>query len=196
MKNETRLNSWTSANIRKLLCQKNINESLFCHSSDTIPLVLYNELCRIMNTDSMIDNVQFIEVRFHAQISNGVEILWSLIHEVRHYRKCPDKMRCKQFPRYLWNVETMPRNLRLSRYFKLLNVKDCPVKLLSYAYIQWVWCSPRCKQSNVGQLSRDRLVQGCFYLAHNTITMLFLPAGVSKDTPSPSAPIYCKIKKL
>lgn len=27
-----------------------------------------------MNTDSMIDNVQFIEVRFHAQISNGVEI--------------------------------------------------------------------------------------------------------------------------
>lgn len=74
VKNETRLNSWTCANIRKLLCQKNINESLFCHSSDTIPLVLYNELCRIMNTDSMIDNVQFIEVRFHAQISNGVEI--------------------------------------------------------------------------------------------------------------------------
>lgn len=106
--------------------------------------------------------------RYQMGLKYMLAYLRSLIHEVRHYRKCPDKMRCKQFPRYLWNVETMPRNLRLSRYFKLLNVKDCPVKLLSYAYIQWVWCSPRCKQSNVGQLSRDRLVQGCFYLANTT----------------------------
>lgn len=150
-------------------CQKNINESLFCHSSDTIPLVLYNEPCRIMNTDLMM--IMYNSSKSVSRHRNQMGLkymfayLWSLKHEVRHYRKRPNKMRCKQFPRYLWNVETMPRNLRLTVGI-LLNVRDCAVKLLSYTYTQWIWCSPPCKQSNVGHLSRDRLVQGCFYLAN------------------------------
>lgn len=118
VKSETRLNSWTCANFRKLLCQKNINESLFCHSSDTIPLALYNELCRIMNTDLMMIMYNSSKSVSRHRNQMGLQYmfayLWSLKHEVRHYRKRPNKMRCKQFPRYLWNVETMPRNLRLT----------------------------------------------------------------------------------
>lgn len=63
-----------------------------------------------------------------------------------------------------WN--NAKKSTPYSWYFKLLNVRDCAVKLLSYTYTQWIWCSPPCKQSNVGHLSRDRLVQGCFYLAN------------------------------
>lgn len=40
--------------LQEITVSENINESLFCHSSDTIPLVLYNEPCRIMNTDLMM----------------------------------------------------------------------------------------------------------------------------------------------
>lgn len=105
VKSETRLNSWTCANFRKLLCQKNINESLFCHSSDTIPLVLYNEPCRIMNIDLMM--IMYNSSKSVSRHRNQMGLkymfayLWSLKHEVRHYRKRPNKMRCKQFPRYL-----------------------------------------------------------------------------------------------
>lgn len=90
------------------LCQLQeitVNESLFCHSSDTIPLVLYNELCRIMNTDLMM--IMYNSSKSVSRHRNQMGLkymfayLWSLKHEVRHYRKRPNKMRCKQFPRYL-----------------------------------------------------------------------------------------------
>lgn len=84
----------------------------------------------------------------------------------------------------------MPRNLRLTVGILSLNVRDCAVKLLSYTYTHNEF-DVHLHVNN--QMSVTCHVTGLFkavfiwqiFLAHNTTTMLFLPAGTSKGTPFP-----------